>query len=421
MRNCSAPAESPKSAYIHIPFCKAKCSYCDFYSKALNSFHEDIGDVFEKYAYAVTNEIEFEALSYSIKSPLDTVYFGGGTPSLFPSHLCEKILSALDRKFGLSKDCEITIEANPESSEFNKLEMLKSAGFNRISIGIQSFSDELLKRLGRIHDGKTAIRALINAEKAGFENLSADLILALPGQTIEDLKMDISILTSYAAEHISAYSLIIEPRTPFFSRYGEEYETGEAKPETHAGDEYYAPLPEAETERKMYWILRDELRKKGFKHYEISNFAQPGFCSRHNLNYWRSGEYFGFGAGAASYVSGVRSKNLEDIDLYISAFEGGKVRSKEFFPFRITEEMLDEAGRMKEFFLLGFRLIDGVSRRDFKGRFSKDIPEELEASLRKCVKRGLVEDETENMNRGEFWKLSLKGIDFANEVFSEFV
>jgi len=307
-----------RGLYIHIPFCKSKCPYCDFNSYA------NIFDLAEDYTNAVIRE-----MSEYPGCRIGTVYFGGGTPSAINPEYIAKILEAAKKHFDILPDAEITMEANPGTLE--NVEVYKNAGINRISLGVQSFNDNLLKTLGRIHSGEDAKNAVMMLKNAGFDNISIDLMFSLPGQTPEIWKKDIETAISLPITHISCYGLKVEEGTPF----------------SGSG---VTPQDE-ETDRALYHMLIDALKENGFSQYEISNFALAGFESRHNLVYWKCGEYIGLGAGAHSYFDGSRYNNIYNVEKYI---KGGKIHEN---ICRLSAE--DKA---EEKIILQMRLTEGVNR-----------------------------------------------------------
>ena len=307
-----------RGLYIHIPFCKSKCPYCDFNSYA------NIFDLAEDYANAVIREMqEYPGCK------IGTVYFGGGTPSAINPKYIAKILEAAKKHFDISEDAEITMEANPGTLE--NADIYKEAGINRISLGVQSFNDNLLKTLGRIHSGDDAKNAVHMLKKAGFDNISVDLMFSLPGQTPEMWEKDIETAISLPITHISCYGLKVEDGTPF------------AKSGVTPQDE--------EMDRTLYHMLIDTLKENGFLQYEISNFALAGFESRHNLVYWKCGEYIGLGASAHSYFDGSRYNNIYNVGKYI---KGGEIREN------ICR--LSDKDKAEEKIILQMRLTEGVNR-----------------------------------------------------------
>ena len=306
--------------YVHTPFCKKKCNYCAFYSKT--GREKD----FSKYAKCVAKE----ALTYE-KQDIDTIYFGGGTPSLLGAENISQMLRGIKSAFNVCDNAEITLEANPKTVTEQELCALFSEGVNRISFGFQSFIDEELSALGRIHSAKDGEDAVKMAKNAGFENISGDIMTAIPNQTMESLDITIDKMLSLGLTHISAYSLTIEEGTPF-----------EKSKNTLS-------LPDEDTERKMYRHLAKRLKAANFEHYEISNFAKDSKRSRHNTKYWQNEPYIGLGAGAHSYFCGERYQNAEDIDAYLIGKD-----------IKCNIQKIDEAELKKEKIMLGLRMSDGI-------------------------------------------------------------
>ncbi|HOP99686.1 MAG TPA: radical SAM family heme chaperone HemW [Acetivibrio clariflavus] len=371
--------------YIHIPFCKAKCYYCDFNSFACRD------ELVPAYFSALKKEISLSAeklKGYNIKS----VFIGGGTPSSVDAQYIYEVLHLLYKEFCMDKDAEISIEANPGTLTEEKLKTYKDIGVNRLSMGLQAWQDTILKRLGRIHTSEEFEQNFKTARKIGFDNINVDLIFGIPGQTVEDWRHTLEKVTALEPEHLSCYSLKIEEGTVF----GKMLEKGELVP------------IEDDIDREMYSFCKDFLLKKGYRHYEISNFAKPGFACRHNLIYWKAEEYVGFGTGAHSYFKSARFNNIYDLESYINGIEEGKEVTENF-------EFIDEKERMAEFMILGLRLIDGVRMEDFKSRFNKEIRKVYGQQIDK-----LMENELLTVKDGTI-ALSSLGLDFANQVFMEFI
>lgn len=305
------------SLYFHIPFCIKKCAYCAFYSLANQK-----DELKQAYFEALCNQVNF----LQTEKEIQTIYFGGGTPpTLCADRLC-KLLSLIKKRFTLSRDCEITIEINPNSIDFQTLCQLRAAGFNRLSIGIQSANDEVLAKLGRTHSFADAKRCIVDARKAGFNNISADVIFALPFQTDEEFERGLREITSTSPDHISAYSLQLEEGTALYARRAE------------------LEFPDEDSEERQYNFLCSHLKSQGYTHYEVSSFAKEGFESRHNLNYWACGEYFGFGVGAHSFYCGKRFSSECDIRSYIekSAISLYAPTDCDSAPFLTQEELAEE-------------------------------------------------------------------------------
>lgn len=361
--------------YIHIPFCKQKCYYCDFisYSNKANCVDEYIDTLIKEYK-------AYKLEKYTIK----TIYIGGGTPSYINSKQIERLLREIDIKNAE----EITIEVNPGTVTREKLIDYKEAGINRISIGLQSTRDNLLKDIGRIHTYDEFLQTYNLAREVGFRNINVDLMLALPGQSIEDLKESVEKVIELKPEHISVYSLILEEGTKLYDLI----ENG-----TYI-------LPEDETERKMYWLVKEKLEENGYKHYEISNFAKQGFESKHNIDCWKQKEYVGIGAAAHSYLDGRRYSNQENIEEYIKNYNNKEVHEEQ-----------DKLSQKKEFMILGLRKIDGIYISDFKNKFNDNPIYLFREELNILVNEGLIEIDLDNI------RLTSKGLDLANIVWEQFI
>ncbi len=387
--------------YIHVPFCKSKCTYCDFVSFPCKL------DKASAYFKAVNEELACYDLSdYNVT----TIYIGGGTPSYVDSKYICDILSIIKRNIKYTnqtdfKNIEITIEVNPGTVTEEKLIMYKEAGINRLSIGLQSSNDELLKQMGRIHTYKDFIDTYNLAKKVEFSNINIDLMLGIPNQTIHDLKKTLEEICKFNPNHVSVYSLIVEEGT----RLEKQIESGELK------------LPDEELERQMYWYAKNKLELNGYNHYEISNFAKKGYESKHNLNCWEQKEYIGLGVAAHSYLNGIRYSNVTNFEKYINAeFEKEnnnilEEKSKKMNSVKIIEEIQTMKDKKNEYMLLGFRKIEGVNIAKFKEKFVDNPIFLYRDKLSKLAEDGLIEIDLNNI------RLTSKGIDFANLVFEEFV
>ncbi len=378
--------EEPKKdigIYIHIPFCMHKCYYCDFVSFAGKE------EKVEDYINSLIKEIENTNLS---KYKAQTVYIGGGTPSVINSKYIAKILEKL--KSIISPSSEITIEVNPGTVDKEKLEEYKKIGINRLSIGLQSTNDELLKEIGRIHNYQEFLDVYNLARKIGFKNINVDLMLGLPKQSLKMLEETVSKIIELNPEHISVYSLILEEKTVLW----EMVENKKLK------------LPSENLERKMYWEVKGMLEQNGYKHYEISNFAKEGYKSRHNSDCWEQKEYIGFGTAAHSYLNSKRTSNTTDLGEYIDNINNG-----EFEKNVIIHEIQTKEDTKKEYMLLGLRKIDGVSISKYKNKFVENPIEEYHMELDKLVKEKLIEIDGDNI------KLTNRGLDLANIVWEEFI
>jgi oxygen-independent coproporphyrinogen-3 oxidase len=377
------------SAYIHIPFCERKCAYCDFVSYADRSNKKD------GYVQAIIREIELTREDCSSAGPLSTLYFGGGTPTTFSPEQLSAIMDALRSCFGVDKDAEISLEMNPGTVDSLSLRQYRDIGFNRASIGVQSFSDGLLSLLGRIHNAEEAQATIFEARAAGFHNINCDLMLGLPGQTLDDALHSTNKLISLEIPHISFYSLSVEEGTAFYDRY-------------HNHEEF---LPSPDLERQMYHSMLELLKKHGYQHYEISNCAWPGYESRHNTVYWRALPYYGFGCGAHAYLKRKRIGKMRDLDRYIHIMNtGGSIRD-----IIEEDEYIDLSENQREFMLLGFRLTEGISEEEFLRRFGLPVRDVFGGELSDLLEKGLI------LFSGGHYFLSGKGLDFANEVFRSFV
>ena len=372
------------SLYIHIPFCLRKCRYCDFLSAARPREEQ------ERYVRALIREIQAQR-DCPAGTPADTVFFGGGTPSILSGEQIGRIMEALREKFAILPDAEISLEMNPGTADAGKILEFKKAGINRLSMGVQSMHDEELRLLGRIHTVREAKEAFDAARAAGFDNINIDLMSALPGQSFESWEESLRLAAEWKPEHISAYSLIIEPGTPFCDLY----EAGKL-----------ASLPDEETDRKMYHYTREFLARHGYARYEISNYALPGRECRHNSGYWTGHPYLGLGAGAASYVNGTRFSNIADINSYTEALSR---------PVRTDIRTLTQEEKMEEFMFLGLRMTTGVSAAVFQDRFGRTLEEVYGSLIRRHIAQGLLE-ETE-----EGFCLTEKGTDVSNYVMSDYL
>lgn len=382
--------------YIHIPFCKKKCEYCDFKSYVGK---ESLMDDYIKWLKYELKEVgEGNKLDY--ENHLDslaivkTIYIGGGTPSIIDEKYISDIMEVIRTNYILADEIEITIEVNSGTVTENKLETYKKSGVNRLSIGLQETHNEILKKIGRIHTYEEFLNTYNLARKVGFDNINVDLMLALPGQSVEDLEESVEKVISLKPEHISVYSLIVEEGTPFYSKL----EKNEIE------------LPEDEVERKMYWTVKRMLEKNGYIHYEISNFAKKGYESKHNLACWNQEEYIGFGVAAHSYTNNVRYSNVDRIEEYIKNFEE-KNEADNF----IFHEKQTPSRKMKEFMMLGLRKINGIAIQDFKNKFGANPIFVYRKELEKLVNEELVEID------GDYIRLTNKGLDLANLVWEEFV
>jgi len=419
--------------YIHIPFCVRKCVYCDFLSAPPAS-----AGAMRDYAESLCREIALKSRNYANTADrariVDTVFFGGGTPSLLAAEDFNRILSTLRECFSITEDAEITVECNPDTVDYNKFKNYIGQGVNRISFGLQSACNEELKMLGRIHSYERFLEAFKDARKAGFTNINVDLISAIPGQTPEGWERTLRKVAELRPEHISAYSLILEEGTRL-------YENRESY-----------TFPTEDEDARMYEATEQLLSGYGYRRYEISNYAKDGFESRHNNKYWQRGEYLGFGVGAASFVDNMRFSNIRDVDKYVRILSlqvedmckeclvyGVKLRDagtclNEKDILADECETLSEEESMAEFFYLGLRRMDGVQFSEFKAEFGVSPFEVYGEVIEGLIGQGLLEyisdeDVTEEIIHGTAAdsfavsgvKLSSKGIFLSNRVFMEFV
>lgn len=362
--------------YIHIPFCAHKCDYCDFIS------FENVKGKISQYIEALIKELECEKLN---KYNIETIYIGGGTPSFIESKYIVQILSRINKENAK----EITIEVNPGTVTEEKLKDYIKAGVNRISIGLQSTDNAILRQIGRIHNFEQFLETYNLARKVGFKNINVDLMIGLPNQSLEIVEDSLEKVIELNSEHISVYSLIVEENTKIESKISNGI----------------LELPSEELERKMYWLVKNRLEEAGYKHYEISNFAKPGFESKHNVDCWEQKEYIGIGLAAHSYMNRTRYSNTSVLDEYCES------QTK----YRIVHEHQTEETQAKEYMLLGLRKIDGVDIQKFKNKFVQNPIYLYRKELSKLVDENLIEIEENTI------KLSTKGIDLANLVWEEFV
>ena len=375
--------------YIHIPFCKQKCYYCDFVS------YVDTVERMNKYIEKLKEEIINEKNIYQNDYNVTTIYIGGGTPSILEKEHIKDILDILKEQLKNNKtkfqDIEITIEVNPGTAKEEKLKQYKESGINRLSIGLQSTNDNLLKEIGRIHNYQDFLTTYNMAKKIGFENINIDLIIGLPNQTIKDLKNAIQEIKRLNPNHVSVYSLIVEEGTKIEQLL----------------DQKILELPDEDLERKMYWYVKNSLELLGYNHYEISNFAKPRKESKHNLNCWEQKEYIGLGLAAHSYINGIRYGNTNNLKEYIETTNFQKIKNIE------EEQTLED--RKKEYMLLGLRKIQGVSISKFKEKYIENPLYLFRNELKKLVDEGLITIDLDTI------KLTNKGLNLANIVWEEFI
>ena len=372
--------KKPTSAYVHIPFCTQICYYCDFSKVFIKNQPVD----------SYLEHLLQEFASYDIQK-LRTLYIGGGTPTALSALQLETLLDGLTRNLDLSVLEELTIEANPGDLDEDKIAVLKNSAVNRVSLGVQTFDDKMLKKIGRSHLEKDIYENIDRLKLAGFDNISIDLIYALPGQTMEQVKDNVAKAIALDIPHMSLYSLILENHTVFMNRM----RRGKL------------PLPKEEVEAEMFEYIIATLESAGFEHYEISNFSKPGFESRHNLMYWDNAEYYGIGAGASGYVNGVRYKNHGPIRHYLKAVEEGNAR--------ITEEHLTLREQMEEEMFLGLRKKSGVSMTRFEEKFERSFDGLYGEIVRDLVQQGLLQVE------GQQIRMTKKGLFLGDTVAERFI
>ena len=448
------------SLYIHIPFCVRKCNYCDFLSAPCEE------ETKQKYVDALCREIAQKAENFKNKK-VDTIFFGGGTPSILSAEQITKIMSLIRTEFQVLSDAEISIEMNPGTVDREKLETYKKLGVNRLSIGLQSADDEELKILGRIHTWETFLHTWEMVREVGFTNVNVDLMSALPGQTLESYKETLRKVLALRPEHISAYSLIVEEGTLFYEWFGQDkIEQDEKKvvkdrneQDEKTADKYMdiitKKLPDEDTERRMYEMTKELLEEQGYCRYEISNYALKGYECRHNIGYWKRKEYLGLGLGAASLLfidsnqfddvemtgqwkqdfcgkkdKNIRCRNTTDMETYVKAKWDsevfGKKQNKDYESidtFGKEQDWMEEftelsvREQMEEFMFLGLRMMEGILPTEFEEQFGKTLQEVYGKQIQKLVKQGLLECR----EKTERYALTLWGIDVSNQVFVEFI
>ena len=426
--------------YVHIPFCVKKCNYCDFlsfpgYGCDADERHRSLSC---DYVDALCREIE--EITKKFKSQkFETCFIGGGTPSVLDVMKTEQLLTSIrncvfpdickneDHIYNISNKTEFTIECNPGTLTREKLLLYKKYGVNRLSLGLQSADNEILKRLGRIHTYEEFLESFNMARECGFNNINVDLISAVPGQTLDNWKDTLEKVTSLSPEHISAYSLILEEGTPLFNDYEK--------------DPKGLNLPDEDVEREIYHLTEKILKEKGYGRYEISNYAKSGFECRHNIGYWTGEEYIGTGLGASSYLSPsncgkilnktfaasemIRIKNTENLHIYLSGFLNKEIEKTCENTFeseknigtkiRNVEEILDVNSQMSEHCILGLRMCRGISKQEFNKRFGKDIYDIFGNIIRKHMREKLLEE------KGDYIRCTQKGLDLNNTVLCDFL
>ncbi|MFP7271654.1 radical SAM family heme chaperone HemW [Bacillus safensis] len=375
-----------KAAYIHIPFCEHICHYCDF-----NKFFIKTQPV-DEYLAALEKEMQ-HTIEQKGEQELKTIFIGGGTPTSLTVSQLDKLMNSIHSVLKPTKNLiEFAVEANPDELSLEKLHVLKAAGVNRLSFGVQTFEDDLLKKIGRVHQKKDVLTSFERARAVGFDNISLDLMFGLPHQEKHHVMNSLETAFSLGAEHYSVYSLIVEPKTVFYNLM--------QKGKLH--------LPPQEREAEMYELVMDEMERHGLKQYEISNYAKPGFESQHNLTYWSNEDYFGFGAGAHGYVDGIRNVNAGPVKHYLELID------QTGFPYKETHQVTKEEQIEEEMFL-GLRKIEGVKSADFQAKYGA-APEALFSTvLEDLEEKGLIVKDDKGI------RLTRKGKLLGNEVFQAFL
>ena len=368
--------------YLHIPFCRSKCDYCDFYSLSGRESRMD------EYQKALMTHLK-ETAQTAGEVAADTVYFGGGTPSYYGAKRLKALLGEVKKRFSVEKTAEITVEANPDSADFRSLRTLRKAGFNRLSLGMQSASLEELAAVNRPHTPEQTAQAVEAARRAGFDNLSLDLIYGLPGQTEDSWHATVEAALALGPEHLSCYGLKMEEGTPLAARAA-------------AGE----TLPDDDTQAELYLWTVDRLARAGYEQYEISNFAKPGFASRHNLRYWLTRPYLGFGPGAHSDFGGRRYSFVRDLDAYIQGvLTGGNIID--------SADQIPQRERGGEYLMLRLRTARGVEEWEYRGTYFMDFGP-IEARLREFAAQGWAERTDEGR-----WRLTPKGFLVSNQLIGD--
>lgn len=404
------------SLYLHIPFCKSKCYYCDFLSWPADEAQR------QEYVQALRREIRSYERTELADKKIATVFIGGGTPSVLRSENIAAILEDVRQTFHVSdrrwNGMEITMELNPGTATPENCRAYRAMGISRISIGMQSTCDRELKRLGRIHDYETFLAAYQDLRTAGFENINIDLMAALPGQTMDSYRAGLEKVIALTPEHISAYSLMLEEGTLLY----EQYQKGELQ-----------DLPDEDTERAMYKITNEMLSRAGYNRYEISNYAKEGYACRHNIVYWQRGEYLGLGLGAASLIRHCRYKNTSDIKKYLAYWSEERavnLQVRGLYDENYQEELckLTESEEIEEYMFLGLRMAEGVSADAFRHIFGREMTDVYKEPIEKFISMGLLQwDRGDALAAGSAdrpgrrLRLTDRGIDVSNVIFADFL
>lgn len=374
--------------YVHIPFCKQKCMYCDFPA------YQNLQDYYETYVYALVQEIDLWVSEHpeSKERSIDTIYFGGGTPTELSIQQLQMIVDKIKSTFTITDDCHMTIESNPGEVDLQYLTKLVKLGFNRISFGVQTFDDKALTMLHRSHDGEKAIQAVYDAKEAGFTDINIDLIYGLPRQSLEDIKRNLEIVKDLPINHISTYGLQVEVGTYLY----------------HLVQKNLISIPNESIDESMYDTMMEGLKELGFERYEISNFAKDNSYSRHNLKYWHYVDYLGFGAGAHSFYDGIRRSNNRNVMPYIQSVD------RYIMPTIDTETITVERAQ-EDFCFLALRTKWGLDEQKFEDRFDVSVHNLFGNILEDLVTKGLLEYQNSS------YHLSSEGAKHGNYVFSQFI
>ncbi|MCH5583843.1 radical SAM family heme chaperone HemW [Shimazuella sp. AN120528] len=377
---------SPKAVYIHIPFCATKCHYCDFTAYVVD------GQPVDDYIDALEKEIEM-TVKDAPPGKLDSIFIGGGTPTVLTPVQMEKLLRMIQSYFpNWSSTIEYTMEANPGTTSSELLSVMRAGGVNRLSFGAQTFEPHLLRDIGRSHGVSEIATSVKDARYAGFTNISLDLMFGLPNQTVEQVRDTLERAVALSVDHFSCYSLKVEEGTLFY----------------HLEERGQLPLPTEDAEYAMYQLIRDYLLQQGYVQYEVSNFSKPGRSSKHNSTYWRNEAYYGFGAGAHGYVNHIRHANVKGITEYIGRIDNGER------PI-LQQNKIDIQEQMENYFILGLRLLAGVSLKQFEQQYGLPADKVFKEAIETLVKKQflIIEDDT--------LRLTEQGLLFGNDVFAQFL
>lgn len=371
--------------YVHIPFCKMKCHYCDFLSFPKN-------DQFEAYTNALCNELIAYGERIRGVHTISSIFIGGGTPTVLPPFLLEKIGQVINKSFVLEDDLEWSVEANPGTINKDHVEVFNKIGVNRVSIGLQACQSHLLHKLGRIHDLKAWEETVVLLQEYGISNINTDLMFSLPEQTLDDWKETLKIVVDKKVPHISAYALIIEEGTYFYELY----------------EKNILNLPDEVLDRQMYHYAQAFLEEHGYRQYEISNWAKEDLICKHNELYWKQGSYIGAGLGSHGYLDDIRYHNTIDMQSYIEA--NGQIEE-----LIVEKEPIDLKMAMEEFMFLGLRLREGITLDAFKEKFQKDMMEVYGPTIEKWIKEGALIQDNNTLKLSDF------GLDISNQVYTSFL